>query len=236
VRPIDRLLGRLSAQLPDALRVQLSRVTRAHRRFVSRPGSFDLAAASQFDLLTLLGLREHHLLLEIGCGSLRSGRLFLVYLEPGRYHAVEPERWLVEAAIENEIGRDLVRLKRPVFEHGRDFRLDVFGKRFDYIVAGSVFSHAAPAQIRACLGEAARVLAPDGLFLASWLEGPSDSTSDAWVYPERVAYTEETLRRVAAEAGLDCARLDWPYDFGAGDQRWLAFALPTPGAERSDEA
>jgi SAM-dependent methyltransferase len=233
VRPIDRLLGRLSAQLPDAVRAQLARLTRAHRKFVARPGSFDLAAASQFALLALLGLREHHHLLEIGCGSLRAGRLFLVYLEPGRYHAVEPERWLIDAAIDNEIGRDLVRLKRPVFDHGRDFRFGVFGRKFDFVVAGSVFSHAAPAQIRACLGEAARVLAPDGLFLASWLEGPSDSTNEEWIYPERAAYTAAFLRRAAAEAGLDCVRLDWPYDFGAGEQSWLAFALPAGGAEEA---
>jgi SAM-dependent methyltransferase len=223
-------LGRLSAHLPDALRVQLSRVTRAHRRFVSRPGCFDLAAASQFGLLTHLGLREHHHLLEIGCGSLRSGRLFLVYLEPGRYHAVEPERWLVNAAIENEIGRDLVRLKQPRFDHGTEFELGVFGRTFDFIVAGSIFSHAAPAQIVGCLGQVARVLAPDGVFVASWLEGEADSTTDRWVYPERVAYTEGFLRDAATRSGLDCVRLDWPYDFGTGQQRWLAFSLAADGA------
>src|SRR5438128_572554 len=50
----------------------------------------DLAAAFQFNLLTRLGLREEDYLLDIGCGALRAGRLFITYLLPGRYFGVEP--------------------------------------------------------------------------------------------------------------------------------------------------
>ena len=66
MRPVDRILGRLSTQLPDAVRVQLSRVTRAHRRFVSRPDCFDLAAASQFGGGMEGGSGYVHSLYEIG--------------------------------------------------------------------------------------------------------------------------------------------------------------------------
>lgn len=221
---IERAIGRLSARLPDAFRVRLAHWTNAHRRFVSRRDAWDLAAASQFALLTLLGLRQGHALLEVGCGSLRAGRLFLVYLDPGRYFAIEPERWLVEAAIRNEIGSDLVRLKRPTFDHRRDFELAAFGRRFDFALAGSVFSHATLPQIRACLAEVGRALAPDGLFVASFVEASADAEATDWVYPGRVGYTLTTLHAAAAAAGLDCERLDWPYDFGEGEQSWLLFA------------
>ena len=37
--------------------------------------NYDLVGAMQFNLLTALGLREYHKFLDIGCGSLRAGRL-----------------------------------------------------------------------------------------------------------------------------------------------------------------
>src|SRR5690242_11872125 len=65
-----------------------------YRSFVGPPERYDLLAALQFNLLTSLGLREYHSLLDIGCGSLRAGRLFMTYLLPGNYCGVEPEQWL----------------------------------------------------------------------------------------------------------------------------------------------
>jgi len=46
-----------------------------HRKYVGPPERYDLAASGQFSLLTLLGMREDQSLLDIGCGSLRGGRL-----------------------------------------------------------------------------------------------------------------------------------------------------------------
>jgi SAM-dependent methyltransferase len=221
---LERILGRLGAQLPAAFRVFLAQWTRSHRRFVTRPDAFDLAAASQFNLLTLLGLREDHTLLDVGCGSLRAGRLFIVYLNPGNYFAIEPERWLVEAAIANEIGRDLFRLKRPTIVHRDDFRLSALARRFDFAIAGSIFSHAAPSQIEECLREVVTVLADGGLFLASFNEAEDDHVGTQWTYPGGVRYRFETMREMAFVAGLSCERVGYPYDFGEGEQTWLAFA------------
>ena len=44
--------------------------------------------------------------LDIGCGSLRAGRLFIPYLLPGHYYGLEPEKWVVDEAIKNEIGEE----------------------------------------------------------------------------------------------------------------------------------
>jgi hypothetical protein len=110
--------------------------------FVGPPQSFDVVAATQFTLLIHLGLREHDFPLDVGCGSLRGGRLFIPYLLPGRYFGIEPNRWLVEDGLDRELGRDIVRVKQPTFSEVDDFRLTVFGRRFDYILAQSIFSHA----------------------------------------------------------------------------------------------
>ncbi|MGH9383474.1 MAG: class I SAM-dependent methyltransferase [Vicinamibacterales bacterium] len=218
--PIRERLARL---LPDGFRGRVAAATGGHRAYVGSAEQYDIAGASQFNLLTLLGIREHHALLDIGCGSLRAGRLFLMYLQPGCYYAIEPQRWLVESALA-EIGRELIRIKRPAFDHGDGFRLDVFGRTFDYLLASSVFSHAAESQIRACLSQASAVMTPESLLLASFLPGATNYDGDRWTYPGTVTYTFERMAELAEEQRLDLQQIDWPYVYGAGGQAWLAFS------------
>jgi len=59
---------------------------------VGPDADYDLLRALQFRLLCALGLREHHSVLDVGCGSLRAGRLPITYLAPGRYFGIEPNR------------------------------------------------------------------------------------------------------------------------------------------------
>ena len=125
-----------------------------HRAYVGPPEKYDLMAAMQFNLLTLLGLREHHFLLDVGCGSLRAGKLLIPYLLPSHYFGIEPERWLVEEGIKNELGHEIVRIKKPVFGFDRHFDCGVFGQTFDFVIAQSVFSHGSQGQIRQCLSNA----------------------------------------------------------------------------------
>lgn len=68
-----------------------------------------------FNLLTSVGLRQHHRVLDIGCGSLRVGRLLIPYLNQGNYFGVEPNEWLVSDGILNEIGQDQIEIKQPTF-------------------------------------------------------------------------------------------------------------------------
>ena len=63
-----------------------------YRAFVGPAWRYDLLAALQFQAMTSLGLREYHSLLDVGCGSLRAGRLFIPYLLPGRHFGIEPNR------------------------------------------------------------------------------------------------------------------------------------------------
>jgi len=186
-----------------------------HRAFVGQPQRFDLAGASQFALLFLLGLREHHRLLDFGCGSLRLGRLAIPYLQPGHYFGIEPEARLVEAGLDHELGRDAVTLRQPRFLHNVDYRIDGFGERFDFIIAQSVFSHAGSEPTRRALTAFAGALEPGGLVLANWLlgpegHGPSPETTD-WVYPDCVAFMPDRLEALATEAGLVMRACPWPH-------------------------
>jgi len=82
--------------------------------YVGPSTQYDFMGASQFRLLSTLGLRANHSLLDFGCGSLRAGRLFLTYLDEGSYFGIEPNKWLIEDAIKNQIGKDLATLKKLV--------------------------------------------------------------------------------------------------------------------------
>lgn len=195
-----------------------------YRAYIGPPDKYDLVSAMQFNLLTALGLREGHFLLDIGCGSLRAGRLFVPYLLEGRYYGIEPEKWLLEEGIARELGEGILGLKRPTFRHADDFSLSAFGRKFDFIVAQSIFSHAAVGQIRRCLAEARQVMTPSSIFAATFAEGAGNYNGDDWVYPDCIHYTFAFFSSLAEEAGLRCQRLDWHHPNG---QTWVAITLPT---------
>jgi SAM-dependent methyltransferase len=191
-----------------------------YRAYVGPPQDYDLIAAMTFNLLTTAGLRQHHKLIDVGCGSLRAGRLFIPYLNPGNYIGVDPNRWLVDDAIQHEVGEDLLRLKQPVFI----FESRLSGDRLDadYAVAQSVFSHAAPDQVKNWLRDVFDNLKSNGVFFATFIPGNEDYTGDEWVYPGCVNYRFETMEQIAANAGFRFIPLKWRHP----RQTWAAFCKP----------
>jgi hypothetical protein len=224
---LPRVPGQSGAKGRDRLsssEAALTKDSREYRKMVGR--YYDLSAAMQFNLLSSLGLREHHYLLDIGCGSLRGGRLFIPYLLPGRYFGIEPEEWLINDGIENEIGQDLVRLKSPTFRVVSDFSMSAFGRDFDFLLAQSVFSHAAAWQIRLCLAEVRKVMQPNALFAASYFEGDKNYLGDEWVH--FAEYTFDFITSVVDEQQLACQRLVWAHPSG---QTWLMIFDPARTTE-----
>lgn len=191
-----------------------------YRAYVGEVQNYDRLAALQFGLVTLLGLREQHHLLDVGCGSLRGGRLFIPYLGRQRYFGLEPNKWLVQQGIESEIGEDLIDLKRPAFAYNDDFDLGVFGGTFDYILAQSIFSHAGKSQIDVCLQSVQRVLKPSGLLVATFVERAQDLYEDHWVYPGLNQFSWKTIKNLSESNGLVCRKVDWPHPL----QTWFVVA------------
>jgi SAM-dependent methyltransferase len=194
-----------------------------YRAYVGPPQDYDLIAAMTFNLLTTLGLRQHHSLLDIGCGSLRIGRLLIPYLNRGKYFGVEPNEWLVDEGIKRELGEGLVQIKRPTFFFTDSPEMVVEAKvSFDFALAQSIFSHCGLDLIKGWLSAVSRSLADDGALVATFLPGEEDSTQTGWVYPECVNYRPATLERAAAEANLRFEILDWKHP----RQTWALFAAP----------
>jgi len=219
--------GREARQMPNTGVPQ-------HRQFVGPSDRYDLMAATQFNLMTLLGLREFHTLLDIGCGSLRAGRLFIMYLHTGKYYGVEPEKWLVEEGITNECGRDLISLKCPNFLYVDDWSVDQFGVRFDFILAQSVFSHASMPQITRCLANVTKCIHKDSIFAATFAIGDEDYSGSEWVYPAMVRYTSGTVLRMIDQAGLVGRRIRWVHP--SHRQTWYLIGKPENQARLAEHA
>jgi cyclopropane fatty-acyl-phospholipid synthase-like methyltransferase len=194
-----------------------------YRAYVGPPEDYDLIAAMTFNLLTTLGLRQRHSLLDVGCGSLRIGRLLIPYLNRGKYFGVEPNEWLVKEGIKRELGEAVLEIKRPTFffsaSPGAISQPKVL---FDFAVAQSIFSHCGLDLIKEWLSAISRSLAEDGALMATFLPGEEDSPTKGWVYPECVNYRPATLERAAADVNLRFEILDWKHP----RQTWALFAAP----------
>jgi SAM-dependent methyltransferase len=194
-----------------------------YRAYVGPPEDYDLVSAMAFNLLTTLGLRQHHCLLDVGCGSLRIGRLLIPYLNRGKYFGVEPNEWLVAEGIRRELGGTLIQIKQPTFFFSDS--PDAIAKAnvsFDFALAQSIFSHCGLDLIKGWLSAISHSLAKGGALVATFLTGQEDCAKRGWIYPECVNYRTATLERAAKDVNLRFEILDWKHP----RQTWALFAAP----------
>jgi len=159
----------------------------------------------QFDYATGHGLKPDMRMLEIGCGNLRAGRLFIDYLESGCYYGIDISPDILISAQATIAAHDL-RAKLPHLTLVRDLRLDFLPDRaFDFVHAHSVFSHSPVEVIDECLAHVGRILAPGGFFDFTFdrTEGPEHQ-----VLREDFYYRTQTLLDLAARHGLDATFMD----------------------------
>lgn len=163
--------------------------------FVGWPHLYKATNKHQFDVTIEQGLEPDHVLLDVGAGCLGAGQQFIVYLEDGNYWAVEPNEWLIKAS----------GIKRSTFHLYTfdDFKLSRIKKKFDFILAHSMFTHADRTQIRTILAEARKVLKKKGVFAASFYDQRlGDSEHEGWLHPAGVSYTSEFIQQLAIDAGF----------------------------------
>ncbi len=180
-----------------------------YQAFVGPAHEYDIMGATQFALLYSLGLRARHRLLDIGCGSLRAGRLLIPYLDSQGYTGLDPNQWLIDQGIEMNIGRDLVEAKQPTFVYNDSFDVSDLPP-FDFIVAQSVASHTGPAMTRQLMASVHQALSPKGMAVVTFIHtGGAETSDEGWVYPQCVRYRRATIGGWLGEAGLKGTPIAW---------------------------
>jgi SAM-dependent methyltransferase len=183
-----------------------------YRAYVGPPDRFDFMSGTQFSLLFANGLREHHRVLDFGCGSLRLGRLLIPYLRQGCYFGIDPNRWLIDDAIAHETGSDVLEIKKPRFSYNADFDCSYFGEKFDYIIAQSIVTHCGPDLFGKMIMSARESLDENGIILISTIKSANAITAlpeNGWHYPSCVAYSDEQIFSTFTEVGLFGVSIPW---------------------------
>jgi hypothetical protein len=188
------------------------------RAWVGPPFIYDLLGAMQFQLLIDLGMRENHKFLDVGCGSLRLGRLAINYLLENRYFGLEPNVGILNRGCEMHFGADIensqvIAKKKATFAHNTDFDFSLTGGPVDFVFAQSIASHTGPAMTLKLLKAIADVSHDDTVSMVTYIRCgmPSKSnTEEGWFYPECVTYTDQAFGAFARQAGLHAYRTVWP--------------------------
>lgn len=139
-----------------------------HRSSVG--GKWDEIGKLQFDFMLKQGLAPHHILLDIGCGSLRGGIHFIKYLKEGNYLGIDKNESWVNAGVRKELGKHIFEEKKPQFVFSDKFEFNKFSKVPDYAIAQSLFTHLTKEDIKFCLKQLHKIVNPRCLFLATFSE------------------------------------------------------------------
>jgi len=181
----------------------------------------------QFDYATSHGLKPDMRMLEIGCGNLRAGRLFIDYLDPGNFYGIDISPDILIAA-QDTIAELGLAAKLPHLTLVKNLRLHFLpDASFDFVHAHSVFSHSPIEVIDECFAHVGRVLAPGGFFDFTF-----DKTEGAehHVLHEDFYYRTQTLIDLAASHGLEGTYLD-DWDATGHQQSKIRITVPVAGQE-----
>jgi SAM-dependent methyltransferase len=161
------------------------------------PELFERAGRESLIVLLEHGLAAESTVLDIGCGVLRGGRWIIPLLDPEHYCGIEPQRGMVERGLREFVPSDVVRIKRPRFDHNDRFDFSVFGTRFSHFLARSVWTHTSKRQIETMLDGVREFGTEDAVLLASFLE------------PSRFANAPHPVKAVLRRLGSGALRPDY---------------------------
>lgn len=192
-----------------------------HRMYVG--GKWERIGRLQFSFLqNRAGLQPHHRVLDIGCGALRLGVHLVRFLDPGNYMGVEKEPELIRLGVEQELGPEVHKQKRPTLIVSADFEFDRLPAKPDIAWAHSVFTHLTLDRIALCLTNLRAWIEPAGALYATFFQAFGPRANPAVSHDQRqFTYTREQMRAVGERAGWQVTYVGkWGHPRG---QRMLRF-------------
>ena len=187
-----------------------------HRQYVAHGANYE-TGVTVFQIFLAQGLKSTDKVCDVGCGSLRVGRYLITHLEHGNYYAIEPNQWLVNAAIEHEIGT-LLEVKRAQIAWRDDFNIYLTypSVSFDWVLISSVLAHASHEQLKAALTNALKV-SNKVLFDTIPISGAGPDNTGGWQYPQVANHSDECVQEAIAGTGARLTKLELgPF----GEQWW----------------
>lgn len=188
----------------------------------------------QFNFLTKNGLLPSHVFLDIGCGSLRAGVHLIDYLGEGNYYGFDQSAFLITAALEYEIPKLNLQEKHPTLYIRDDFHFSITNKKFDFLMAQSVFTHLTWNSILLCLRRASLVMHKNSKFYATFFENDTNDPaspcipqiSGGYTYLDKdpYHYSYHCFEDLSAYCGLNVDYIgDWSHP---RNQKMLLFTKP----------
>ncbi len=145
---------------------------------------FETGGREQFCYLLKAGLYPESKVMDIGCGILRAGYWLVHFLDAGCYYGIEPHAGRLDMGVNMILEPDTFMQKKPRFDTNPNFDTSVFGTKFDFFLAYSIWTHASKAQIQTMLESFLADSEPDGIFLTTYLPANwrhHDYEGDLWV-------------------------------------------------------
>ena len=195
--------------LHTARRIELT----GYQAAVGAGDNWDAHGELQRDFLISQGLKPHHRLLDIGCGTGRLARKVVPYLVPGGYHGLDIAESAVIAACEVSVTEGWGD-RKPTFWIGEIPDADL---RFDFLWSFSVFIHLPQGIMEAVMRRTAAVMHSESRFF--WAYVPEPKTWRSGV--KQFRHTLADYQRAAKQAGLTFADVpDWIEKAGYAPARW----------------
>ena len=133
---------------------------------VGRPELWQLKRDFQIAFLRAHGLEHGHVLVDVGCGTLRGGIPIIEYLDVGGYVGIDVRAEAIEEA-RRELLESGLEDKRPELIAAPSLASVDLGRSADRIWAFSVLMHLDDERLMECFEFAQRHLAADGVFYAN---------------------------------------------------------------------
>jgi len=156
--------GRAGPQDPRA------RVLRERHALVGPPALWRMKRDFQLAFLKARGLKPHHRLLDVGCGTMRGGLPLIGYLDAGRYVGVDVR---IEALAQgfSEIREAGLEDRSPTVILLPDIGELSLARPVDFAWAFSVLFHMTDEIVDRCFAAVSRNLGSDGQFYANVVTG-----------------------------------------------------------------
>jgi hypothetical protein len=172
------------------------------RRISSNPqkgigGMWEEMGELQFDFLKAQGLLPSHTLLDIGSGTLRGGRAFILYLKEGHHTGFDVSRRAIDAA-EDLCRPEGLLIHNPRLLHVPEGRLDFsfLSDRYDFLLAQSVFTHLREPHIRECFKNIRNIMTKESRFFFTLYEANEPQV----LGHKSFAYPFDSLKQMAADS------------------------------------